>query len=533
MSTRTTAVWVPDWPVVAAATAADIPAHLPVAVQDARAVVAVGAVARRSGVRRGMRRRQAQEACPGLVLLPVDELRDARFFEPVAVAVERVVAGLEVARPGLLLMPASGAAQFHGSEEDLAAAIVTHVADATGHECQVGVADGILAAVLAARESRVVPAGESSAYLAPRSLGDVVHVAMSRDRVTQVRDLVDLWNRLGLRRAKDLTALDLADVASRFGEPGVWAHRLLDGDDLRPPARRRPEDDVEASCELDPPAHRVDTAAFAARRLAEQLYADLVDRSASCTRLRISARTEDGREHVRTWRTDAAALGGLTVGRLTDRVRWQLEGWLAEGGRTESADGGLVRLVLTAEDLVDVGTQQGGLWGGAEGAHLRAARALERVQGLLGARSVLSVRLQGGRGPRDQVHLVPWGEEDPVRRDTTPPWPGRLPDPPPSEVLPEKAPVRLLGPAREPVLVDRRLMMSAAPTVLAPPPGEDGTAAAVRAWAGPWPLAQRWWREDAERSVYLQVLVEEPAGTSRALLLSSSRGSWYVEASYD
>ena len=61
-----------------------------------------------------------------------------------------------------------------------------------------------------------------------------------------------------------------------------------------------------------------------------------------------------------------------------------------------------------------------------------------------------------------------------MRRDTTPPWPGRLPDPPPSEVLPEKAPVRLLGPAREPVLVDRRLMMSAAPTVLAPPPGEDG-----------------------------------------------------------
>lgn len=532
MSTRTTAVWVPDWPVVAAATAADVPAHLPVAVQDARDIVAVGAVARRAGVRRGMRRRQAQEACPGLVLLPVDELRDARFFEPVAVAVEHVVAGIEVARPGLLLMSASGAAQFHGSEEGLTAALIAHVAEATGHECQVGVADGILAAVLAARENRIVRAGGSQEYLAPRPLGDVVHVAMSRERVTQVRGLVDLWARLGLRRAKDLTALDVTDVASRFGEPGVWTHRLVTGEDLRPPARRRPEDDVEASCELDPPAQRVDTAAFAARRLAEQLYAELVDRSASCTRLRISARTQDGREHVRTWRTDAAALGGLTVARLTDRVRWQLEGWLADGGRSDDPDGGLVRLVLTAEDLVDVGTQQGGLWGGAEGSHLRAARALERVQGLLGARSVLSVRLQGGRGPRDQVHLVPWGEEDPVRRDTAAPWPGRLPDPPPSEVLPEKLPVRLLATSRQPVLVDRRLVMSAAPATLAPQDGTPGEPAAVRAWAGPWPVAQRWWREDGERNVYLQVLVEEEAGM-RALLLSSERGSWYVEASYD
>ena len=60
MSTRTTVVWVPDWPVVAAAAVAQVPGHVPVAVHDGRAVTAVSALARAEGVRRGMRRRQAQ-----------------------------------------------------------------------------------------------------------------------------------------------------------------------------------------------------------------------------------------------------------------------------------------------------------------------------------------------------------------------------------------------------------------------------------------------------------------------------------------
>lgn len=546
MSTRTAVVWVPDWPVVAAALAAGVPSSQPVAVQDARGVVAVGAFARRAGVRRGMRRRQAQEVCPQLHLLPVDELRDARLFEPVAAAAENVVAGIEIARPGLLLLPSDGPARFHGSEDTLVQRLVEEVAEHTGHECQVGIADGVLAAVLAAREHRLVAPGTSRAHLAARPLLDVLHVAMTPERTAQVRQLVDLWDRLGLRRMQDLAALDVGDVAARFGEPGVWVHRLACGEDLRPPARRRLEADVEASCELDPPAQRVDTAAFAARRLAEQVHAELVARTASCSRLRISAVSTDGRERVRVWRADDGALGGLTVARLTDRVRWQLEGWLTDAGRGENAqDGGagLVRLALAAEDLVDAGAHQDGLWGGARGARLRAARALERVQGLLGADAVLAARLQGGRTLRDRVHLTPWGEDDPLRRGLDAPWPGHLPDPAPTCVLPEKVPVQVLAADRTPVGVDRRLTMSAPPAYVTSTPDATGPAADrsafVRGWSGPWPVAQRWWRADGERSVYLQVLVD-PHGPDReraahpcALLLSGAQGRWFVEATYD
>src|SRR4051812_50129613 len=98
MSTRTTVLWVPDWPVVAAAATEEVPAHLPMAVHDGQRLTAVSALARAEGVRRGMRRRQAQGVCPELVLLPADDTRDVRMFEPVASAAGAVVAGIEGGR---------------------------------------------------------------------------------------------------------------------------------------------------------------------------------------------------------------------------------------------------------------------------------------------------------------------------------------------------------------------------------------------------------------------------------------------------
>ncbi|HEY0216028.1 MAG TPA: DNA polymerase Y family protein, partial [Cellulomonas sp.] len=402
MSTRTTVVWVPDWPVVASVRDAEVPGHLPAAVLDGARLTAVSAIARTQGVRRGMRRRQAQSICPEVVLLPADDARDARLFEPVATAVETVVAGIEVVRPGLLLLPAGGAARYHGTEEALAEKLVSVVAERTGHECQVGTADGLLAAVLAARSDAVVPAGGSAAFLLPRDIGDVAPAAVQDDAVRAVVDLVDLLRRLGLRTLGDLAALTAGDVHARFGTWGTWAWTLARGEDLRPPARRRPETDLEVATALDPPAHRVDVATFAGRRLAEELHDLLVAQSVTCGRLRIAARTDEGTDLSRTWRTDLGGLGGLSAARITDRIRWQLEGWLTAGAAQRPAIGtdadvddlgepvGLVALSITAEDVAPAGAEQGRLWGGPSGGDLRAHRALDRVQGLLGGDGVLT-----------------------------------------------------------------------------------------------------------------------------------------------
>jgi len=595
MSTRTTVVWVPDWPVVAAAAVAQVPGHLPAAVHDGRVVTAVSALARAEGVRRGMRRRQAQGCCPELVLLPADDARDVRLFEPVAAAAQTVVAGVEVARPGLLLLPAGGASRYHGSEDLLAARLVDAVAAATGYECGVGTADGLLAAVLAARTGAVVEPGASPVFLAAHGVGELVHAAVTDDQAAAVGELVDLLHRLGLRTLGELAALPAPSVHARFGRLGSWAHLLARGSDERPPVRHRPEPDLEVSAELDPPLHRVDAAAFAGRRLAERLHEDLVRHGVSCGRLQIAARTDEGVDLVRTWRTDLGGAGGgwggLTPARITDRVRWQLDGWLtttavatardqardrfrgrpvlddaeAHGGVSsgswsnhrrdeEEPDSrapeddhpvGLVRLTLTALDVAPAGAEQGRLWGGPSGGDLRAHRALDRAQSLVGGGGVLTGALQGGRDVREQVHLQPWGEHTLPHRAADLPWPGRLPEPAPASVPAEPVPVRLADPTGLEVRVDERARMSGPPALVRWPAaaargdGQRGDAregargdGTVVGWAGPWLLTERWWQHPGrppQLRVHLQVTLDD----GRALLLAGAGDGWVCEATYD
>ena len=529
MAHRTAVVWVPDWPVLAAMRTGEIPADLPAAVHDGRRILVGSALARAAGVRRGMRLRVAQECCPDLELLPTDEGRDAREFEPVAVATETLVAGLEVARPGLMVLPALGASRYHGSEEMLAQRIVETIAERTGYESQVGVADGILAALLAARTSLLLPPGATTRYLTGQPLESLLHAATAPRAVTELRDLIDLWARLGLRTLGDLTALAETDVHTRFGDRGRWAHRLARGSDLRPPARRRIEPDIAVESVLDPPAERVDIAAFAARGLAEELHALILAQAVTCARLRITARTESGVDLVRTWRTDDGALGGLSAARITDRVRWQLEGWLS-GARTEAGDrdlepSALVRLGITAEGISPAGVQQGRLWGAASGDEVRARRVTERVQGLLGGGSVLSASVQGGRGLRDQVHLVAWGEDDAPTRPADRPWPGQLPAPAPATILVTPADVEVVDAHGQAVTVNLRLALSGAPAVVITADGRR----AITGWAGPWPVAERWWSTDAHRRVYLQAMLDD----ENAVLLACTAGRWTWEALYD
>jgi len=561
MSTRTTVLWVPDWPVVAASQALEVPRHLPAAVLLGQHVVAVGALARADGVRRGMRRRQAQSVCPELELLPADDARDTRLFEPVAVAAETVVAGVEVVRPGLLLLPAGGASRYHGSEENLAERLVEAVAQHTGHECAVGTADGLLAAVVAARTGAHVPPGGSAAFLAPRAVTELGFAATTEDTGRQVDELVDLLHRLGLRRLGQLADLPATDVHARFGRLGTWAHTLARGEDERPPVRRRPEADLEVATELDPPVDRVDTATFAGRRLAEELHAMLVARSLTCGRLEIAARTDDGTDLVRTWRTDLGGWGGLSPSRITDRIRWQLESWLsttavatarsralderARVRRTRRDDEDaqwaydaraahehddtppvvLVRLSVTALDVAPAGAEQGRLWGGPSGGDLRAHRAMDRVQAILGGAGLLAVSLQGGRDVREQVHVRPWGEQGAAPRPLDRPWPGRLPPPAPATVLPEPEPVQVQDAAGAGVVLDGREGLRGDPAWVR---WAAGRRSRVRGWAGPWVLAGRWWEGQAPRA-HLQVAFDdEPA----ALLVATPDG-WACEARYD
>jgi len=573
---RMLVVWCPDWPVVAAGA----PPDSPTAVVHANRVVACSAAARAEGVRPGLRRREAQGRCPELELLAHDPARDARAFEPVLVAVERVTPWVEVLRPGECAFPARGAARYHGGEPALAVTVTAAVhATVEGRGgCRVGIADGTFAAGLAARHQAIVPPGGSRAFLAPLPVA-----ALGRP------DLADLLVRLGLRTLGDLAVLPRAALAARFGPEGARAARLAGGLDEHPKGARRPPPDLRVTAELDPPADRVDVAAFTAKTLADELVARLDRLGLACTRLRVEAETDQGETLSRVWRHDPttpptrpsspdpvprAAFGGSPSlgpagpsGRMaaimTERVRWQLDGWLT--GRTGRLPGALTRLALSPDEVVPDRGRQLGFWGEETEAEQRAARALARIQGLLGPEAVHTARLRGGRDPADRVTLTP---SDPPSSgspasgpsaSTSPapdpagslspgvpghgppgasgvgsgdlrgavPWPGQVPAPAPAIVYAEPLPVEVVDATGATVAVDGRGLLGSLPSRLR----LQGRAwSPITAWAGPWLVDERWWDPATHRRL---VRLQATTDQGGAYLLRLTGGRWWVEAIYD
>jgi protein ImuB len=528
LATRTVVVWCADWPIVAAGIDGRTEAA---AVLHANRVVACSEAARAEGVRRGLRRREAQGRCPDLTVLATDVDRDARTFEAVAAAVEVMTPRVEIVRPGVLAFPARAPHRYFGGDEPVVARIAELVDPVVAGRGRVGIgiADGAFAALLAARRdggsTAIVAPGASAASLAPLP-SSVLELARPDDPA--MAELTDLLVRLGLRTLGAVAELPPGRMVERFGPLGALASRLARGLDERPPQPREVPPDLVVQTELDPPTDRVETATFVARALAIELGERLGARGLTCTRLSIEVVTEHDEELARLWRHE----GGLGAAAIADRCRWQLDGWLGPGvdhGRRPT--GAIAHLRLVPDQVVADTGRQLGFWGGARETDERAGRCVARIQGLLGPDAVLVPERRGGRGPGEQVGLVP---AHGVRLGTAVaaddadlPWPGRVPAPSPALVAPSDAPassVDLVDAEGAAVGVTGRgeLRGDAAPARLG---GVD-----VVAWAGPWPCEERWWDPDAARR---RARVQVVLATGEAHLLVLEGGRWRVEATYD
>ncbi len=524
-----------DWPVAAAGARP----HEPAAVLHANRVVACSPAARADGVQVGHRRREAQGRSPALVVIERDERRDARRFEAVVQAVEEFTPRIELTRPGACTFATLGPSRYFGGDQALAEQVHDRVHDVLEGmgwpgSVRIGVADGAFAATLAAQMSddahaagaspiTVVPPGTSPAFLAPFPVATLDH-----------RELADVFARLGLRTLASVAALATVDVVARFGREGLVAHRRARGLDEHPLDACEPPADLVVTAVLDPPAERIDIAAFVAKSLADELFDNLASRGLSCTRVLIAAETDHGEAIERAWRYE----GTLTAGAVTDRVRWQLEGWLqASGAPTASGStrptAGVTLLRLTPDEVVPARGRQLGFWGGETEADTRAGRALARVQGLLGPDAVLVPEWRGGRGPAEQLTLVPAAAVDLTepRPATRPdwvvaPWPGRIPAPAPALVHPEPIPADVRDEHGGSVGVDGRGLLRAPPVTLAV---GDAPTRPIEGWAGPWPADERWWDPAAHRRrARFQVVV---AATAHLAVVEGGR--WWIEATYD
>ena len=371
----------------------------------------------------------------------------------------------------------------------------------------------------------IVAPGGTPAFLAPQPVGSL-----------EDPELADLLPRLGIRTLGEFAALPAAEAANRFGAQGAVAHRLARGLDPRPLVPRPPSADLSVSVEFDPPAEQAEPVVFAAKALAEQMHAGLAARGLACVRVQVQVICADGQEITRLWRHDGL-LSSLAV---AERVRWQLAGWRAGQGAADVANGsergladegvpagGITLLRLVPDQLVRDTGRQLGLWGDAVVSD-RVARAALRVQAMLGHGSVVRPLLAGGRGPAEQVTLVPFGDAaDPAASVADRPWPGRLPAPAPATVYPVPLPARVIDASGVAVTVTGRAFDFRAPARLS---ADGGPWLAVTSWAGPWPVTERWWRpESARRRARFQLVAEDGS----AWLAAVQDGQWLIEASYD
>lgn len=519
-------VWCPDWPVVAWG----IPLDEPAMVVVANRVVASSPAARAEGVILGQRRREAQGRCPQVAVLERDLDREARLFEPVAVALEELTPRIEVTGPGLIGFPTRGPSRFFGGDESMAAEVVERVEPVLARrgEVRVGVADGVFAARLAARSA---PARTGPVVIAPG--GAAAFLANMPVDVLEQPDFTDVLRRLGLRTLGAFAALDPADVVGRFGRDGQLAHRLARGEDEYPPDLRRPAPDLAVTWQFDPPAERVAGCAFAAKMLADELHDALGGRGLACIRVAIEAETEEGRTQLRLWRHE----GALSAAAIAERTRWQLDSWLRQG--RDGPGSGIARLTLVPDEVVPAVGRQLGFWGGRNERAGDVTRVVARLQALLDPEAVSVPELQGGIGPAERVQLVPaaavdLAEERPAARPewVDEPWPGRIPPPAPARTHGDAVPIDLIDAYGTRVGVDGRGEITGAPALLRALEATDvldRRSHTVEAWAGPWPADQRWWDPaDRRRRARLQLTLDD--GSAHLAILEG--GAWTIEATY-
>ena len=538
LRTRLLVLWVPDWPVVAQLRALEsgagrvtgrMSSDAPIALIEKGEVFACSAAARAEGVRRGLRQREAQARCPGLRVLRYDAALDARVFEPVLSELEQSLPGLHPLRPGTVAVRARGPARYYGGERTAALTMIATVAELGVPGARVGIADGLFAAEMAARSSdavTIVPPGAAGEFLSPLPVA-----------LLEQPELGSLLPRLGIHTLGEFAALESGDVATRFGPGGARLHALAGGRDPRPATPRIPPRDVDVQVDFEPPLDRADQIAFGVRAASDGFVTDLLAQRLVCTAVRIELIGEKAESSERVWLHPRS----FSPAEIVDRVRWQLEGSLAQSGSgdragsrsqagSRDADGGELRSAVTRvrispESVDAVGAHERGLWGTGpdDGVH----SGLSRVQSMVGHRGVVTGVSSGGRSPAERQQLVPWGDRPILARDARRPWPGSLPDPAPATVYELPRELAVLDARGAPVSVNDRGTISAPPAVMV---AQGGARRDLTSWAGPWPLDERWWDPLNARSAQRFQVVDE---SGEAWLLVLDEGGWWCEGHYD
>lgn len=516
--------WCPDWPIVAAraeSTYSAEQAQAPLATYSGHYIVACSAEARTYGVAPGQRLRDAQQRCPNLHLVHDQPERDQRVFDRVLSYLTEVTPQMSILEPGLIAVRARGVARYYGSERAAVEAIVRAL-ESTPIRLRVraAIADRLFtartAAIYATNEQEPlceIAPGADAPFLSPLSLETLENPA-----------LVSTLRHLGFARLADFAALEADHVVQRFGPEAALLHACVRGEDSRPIH----PDDLPATQERqwnsEQPLTRCDELAFALVADSEAFIADLVRIHLVCQEIRITMVDDRGGSSTRTW----AHPRFFTASDIVNRVRWQWQS-LATETTEEYLEYGINRVVLEPISTAALSAHEPGLWGHS-GPDSRLEHQVARLQSALGHRAVGRGHLDEGYRWSERQAILPWGEPSRSRSENNETrWPGSVPPPFPATVFDPPHVVSLHDCSGSPVLIDTEgSRLSGDPAALVTPRSQRP----VSAWAGPWPVLERWWdRTQATLSYRLQLLDDQGIGWLVSQKPPSSQ--WDLEAKYD
>jgi protein ImuB len=287
-------IFVPDFPVEALVRAEPELRYQPLAVLEGKAplqkVFAVNENARRAGVSPGMSKLQI-EACTGLVLRTRSLPQEAAAHAALLDCAQSFSPRVEAAGCDTIILDLAGLEPLFGPLPKIARALARRASD-LGLETSVAVAGNPDTATLAARGFSgvtVIPEGKET-----EQLGSLPVEVLLGNSVQESAQLLETFNRWGVRKLRDLAALPDVALSERLGQAGIRLQKLARGDTSRTLVPVEPPLIFEEVIELEYPLVLLEPLAFLLGRLLEQLCARLEARALATQELRLDLELQNG-----------------------------------------------------------------------------------------------------------------------------------------------------------------------------------------------------------------------------------------------
>ncbi|MGH9492511.1 MAG: hypothetical protein ACRD2K_03330 [Terriglobales bacterium] len=288
------AIYVPDFAVEAVVRAEPALRGSRVAILDGAPplvkVVAANSKARGAGIEAGMSKLEA-EAMPGLALRLRSPALEAEAHAALLECAQAFSPRVEETAADTALLDLAGLEPLFGPPQKMAHELGEH-ARALGLEARVAVAFNPDTAVHAARGFpgvTFIPAAREAERLGPLPL----EVLFLDSRAEEAQQLLETFDRWGVRTFRALAALPAVALSERLGAEGLRLQTLARGAASRPLLPLEAPLDFEEALELEHPVSLLEPLTFLLSRLLQQLCARLAARALAIQELRLRLQLEE------------------------------------------------------------------------------------------------------------------------------------------------------------------------------------------------------------------------------------------------